>query len=131
MIRYLVQPRDRIFVKGYVFFLSLKTWGGDIGKNINQNLSGKYNQKPLDHANQSTTDAFKTVSKRAVQKAAEATDDSIGNKFVNKITKSLKTSQENISETVINEYDKEIPKERFYIYIYIKCFDNLRSIIKV
>ena len=105
--------------------------GGDIGKNINQNLSGKYNQKPLDHANQSTTDAFKTVSKRAVQKAAEATDDSIGNKFVNKITKSLKTSQENISETVINEYDKEIPKERFYIYIYIKCFDNLRSIIKV
>ena len=131
MTRYLVQPRD--LCKRLCFFSFAKNMGGDIGKNINQNLSGKYNQKPLDHANQSTTDAFKTVSKRAVQKAAEATDDSIGNKFVNKITKSLKTSQENISETVINEYDKEIPKERFYIYIYIyiKCFDNLRSIIKV
>ena len=47
-----------------------------------------------------------------------------------------KKSQQTNSETVTNENDKEIPKER-YIYIYIypkerqKIIDNLRSIIIV
>ena len=34
----------------------------------------------------STTDAIKTASKRAIQKAAEATGDFIGNKIADKIT---------------------------------------------
>ena len=34
----------------------------------------------------STTDAIKTTSKRAIQKAAEATGDLIGNKIPDKIT---------------------------------------------
>ena len=49
-----------------------------------------------------------------------------------------KKSQQTNSETVTNENDKEIPKERYiYIYIYIypkerqKIIDNLRSIIIV
>ena len=33
----------------------------NIGKNISKNESGKYSQKRVDHAKQSTTDAFKTV----------------------------------------------------------------------
>ena len=40
--------------------------GKNIGKNISKNLSGKYSKKPLDHARQSATDAFKTASKKAV-----------------------------------------------------------------
>ena len=36
-----------------------------------------------------------------------------GNKIANKITKVPKNSQENNSATVINEHDKEIPKERY------------------
>ena len=36
----------------------------------------------------------------------------IGNKVSNKITKISKNSQQTISETVTNEHDKEIPKER-------------------
>ena len=47
-----------------------------------------------------------------------------------KITKVSKNSQQNNSETVTNENDKEIPKER---YISLeerqKNIDNLRSII--
>ena len=43
-------------------------------------------QKLLDHAKQSATDAFKTTSKRVVQKAAEATGDLIGNNIAKKIT---------------------------------------------
>ena len=43
-------------------------------------MSGKYNQKLLDHAKQSATDVFKTASKRAIQKTAGATGDLNGNK---------------------------------------------------
>ena len=49
MMRYSVQPRDRIFVKGYGFFPFAKNMGKNIGKNISRNLSGKYSQKLLDH----------------------------------------------------------------------------------
>ena len=50
-----------------------------------------------------TTDAFKTVSKRAIQKTAEATGDLIGHKTGDKIAKVSKTSLQNNSETVTNE----------------------------
>ena len=42
----------------------------NVGKNVSKNLRGKYSQKLIDHAKQSATDAFKTVSKRAIQKIA-------------------------------------------------------------
>ena len=42
---------------------------------------------------------MKTVSKRAIQKTAEATDDLIGNKIADSITKVSKTSPQNNSET--------------------------------
>ena len=61
------------------------------------------------------------------QKTAEATGDLIGNEISEKITKKL---QQNNSETITIEHDKEIPKER-----YIspeerqKTIDNLRLLI--
>ena len=71
-MRYSVQPRDRIIVKGYEFLSFPKNTSKNIGKNISKNLSGKYSQKLLDHAKQSTTDAFKAASKGAIQKTTEA-----------------------------------------------------------
>ena len=44
-------------------------------------LSGKYSQKLLDHAKQSATDTFKTVSKWVIQKVAKETGDLTRNKF--------------------------------------------------
>ena len=61
-----VQPRDRIFVKGYGFLSFPKNMGKNIGKNIRKNLSSKYNQKIFYHAKKSSTDALKTASKRAI-----------------------------------------------------------------
>ena len=81
-------------------------------KNIGKNLNSKCGLKFLDHAKQSATDAIKTA-KRVIQKTVEATGDLIGNKFANKITKVLKNSQQNNLEAVVNENDKEIPKERY------------------
>ena len=81
-MRYSIEPKNRIFVKEYGFLSFTK----DMGKS----LSNKYGQKLLDSAKKSTTDAIKTVSKRAIQKTAEATGDMIGNKVADKITSVLK-----------------------------------------
>ena len=48
---------------------------------------------------QSATDALKTNSKRAIQEKAETNRALIGNRIVDIITKVLKNSQQNISET--------------------------------
>ena len=69
-------------------------------------------QNRSDHAKQSATDAFKTASKGAIQNTAEATGDLNGNSIANKIIKVSKNSQQNNSETVTNEHDQEIPKEK-------------------
>ena len=63
MTRYSVQPRDRIFVKGYGLLSFAKNMGKNIGKNISKNSSGKYSQKLVDHAKKSATDALKSSSK--------------------------------------------------------------------
>ena len=68
MIRYSVQSRYWIFVKGYRLLSFAKDMGKNIGKNISKHLSGKYGQKLLDHAKQSATDSIKTASKRVVRK---------------------------------------------------------------
>ena len=66
-----------------------------------KSLSNKYGQKLLDSAKKSTTDAIKTVSKRAIQKTAEATGDLIGNKIADKIRSvSKKLSNNNNNEDV-------------------------------
>ena len=59
------------------------------------------------------------------QKTAKETDDLIGNKIANRVAGVSKNSQPNNLETVTNEHDKEIPKERYiYIYIYIQKKDR-------
>ena len=77
-MRYSVEPRDRIYLKGYGFL--------SFAKNMSKSLSNKYGQKLLDSANKSTTGAIETASKRAIQKPAEAAGDLNGNKTADKIT---------------------------------------------
>ena len=57
-MRYSIEPRDIIYVKGYGFL--------SFAKNIGKNLSNKYGQKLLDSVEKSTTDAI-TISKKAIQ----------------------------------------------------------------
>ena len=72
-VRYSIEPRDRIYVKGSGFLSFAK------------NMSNKYGQKLFDTAKRSTTDVIKTASKRGIQKTAEATGGLIGNKIADKI----------------------------------------------
>ena len=105
-MRYSIEPRDRMFVKGYGVLSFAKNMHRHANK-VAKSLSNKYGQKLLDIAKKSTTDAIKTASKRAIQKTAEATGDLIGNKIANKISVSKKSTKEshNNDET---EEDMEI-----------------------
>ena len=76
-------------------------------------MSGKYSQERLDHAKESAADALKTTPKRVRQKTEEAAGDLIGNKTADKIIQVSRNSQQNNSETVTNENDNEISKERY------------------
>ena len=59
------------------------------------------------------TDELKTSSKAVIQKTAKESVDFIGNKIANRITKVSKNSQPNNSETVKNENDRKISKEKY------------------
>ena len=83
-MRYSIEPRDRIYVKGYGCL--------SFAKNMGKNLSNKYGQKLLDSTKISATDAMKTASKRAIQKTAEETGYLIGNKIADKMTSISKKS---------------------------------------
>ena len=121
-MRYSIEPRDKIYVKGYEFL--------SFAKNIGKNLSNKYGQELFDAAKKSTNNAIKIASERAVQNTAEATGDLIGNKIADKITS---ISKKPVKELPINDEDVKIttrkkrcisPEERQ------KIIDELRLIPK-
>ena len=57
-MRYSIEPRDRIYVKGYGFMSFAKNMGTHAAK-VGKNLSNKYSQRLLDTAKKSTTDAIR------------------------------------------------------------------------
>ena len=52
-MRYFIESRDRIYVKGYGF----------LSKNMGKNLSNRYGKKLLDSAKKSTADAINSIKK--------------------------------------------------------------------
>ena len=75
-------------------------------KNICKTLSNNNDQKLLD--------VIKTASKRAIQKAAEATSDLIGNKIADKTTSvSTKKAAKNDDANIEIKADVNVPKKRY------------------
>ena len=64
-MRYSIEPKDRIYVKGYGFLFFAKNMGRHAIK-FAKNLSSKYGQKRLDNAKKLITDAIKTASERGI-----------------------------------------------------------------
>ena len=75
-------------------------------------LSGKYNQKPLDHSKQSATDAFKTAPKRPIEKTAEKTD---GSKFPNRISNIPKKYNKIVQRQLQKRMTRKYPQNEIYI----------------
>ena len=88
-MRYSIEPIERRYVKGYGFL------------SFPRNLINKYGQKLADSAKKSATDAFNIASKRAIQKAAKATGDLIGNKIADKTTSYSKNQQMNHTQMIL------------------------------
>ena len=96
-MRYSIEPKDRIYVKGYGFMSFVRS------------MSNKHGKKLVDTAKKPATDAIKTASKRAIQKTAEATGELIGNKIADKITSvSKKKSNNNNNDVELAAYIKDI-----------------------
>ena len=106
-MRYSIEPRDRIYVKGYRFL--------SFAKNMGKNVSNKFSQKLLDGAKKSTTDAIETASKRAIQITAEATGNLIGNKIADKTTSVLKkkSTKELLNDGAEENVKRATPKKRY------------------
>ena len=100
-MRYSIKPRDRIYVKGYGFL--------SFSKNMGRNLSN--NTIKIDSAKESTTNAIKTASKKAIQNTAEATGELIDNKIPDKITSVWKTSAKTLQNDE-TDVERAIPKKR-------------------
>ena len=103
-MRYSLEPRDRVYVKGYGFM------------SFARSMSNKYGKKLVDTAKKSATDAIKTASKRAIQKTAEATGDLVGNKITDKINnvskKSTKISTKKLP-TIDGDEELITPQKRY------------------
>ena len=99
-MRYSTEPRDRVYVKGYVFM------------SFARSMSNKYGKKLVDTAKKSATDAIKTASKRAIQKTAEATGDLVCNKIADKITSVSKKSTKK-SPTIDKDAELTTPQKRY------------------
>ena len=97
-MRYSIEPRERRYLKCYVFL------------SFARSLNKKYSQKLADSAKKSATDPLKIAGKRAIQRTAEATGDLIGNKIADKITG---YSKKTANEAHSNDVSYEIPKERY------------------
>ena len=63
-MRYSVEPRNRIYVKGYGLL--------SFSKNIGTHLSNKYGQRLLDTTKKSTTDAIKLLQKKSHSKSSRS-----------------------------------------------------------
>ena len=117
-MRYSIDPKNRICVKGYGFL--------SFAKNMGKSSSNKYGQKILDSSKISTTDAIKTASKRAIQKTAEAIGDLIGNKIADKITKVSRKSNKKLLNDKTKKKDVEITTHKKKIPISRRNTTNYR-----
>ena len=57
-MRHSIEPKDKVYVKGYGFL--------SFAKNMGTRLSNKYDQIILDSTKKSTPDAIKTASKSVI-----------------------------------------------------------------
>ena len=110
-MRYSIEPKNRIYVKGYGFL--------SFAKKMGTNWSNRYDQKLRDSPKKSTTDAIKSASKRAIKKKPEATGYLIGKKIADKITNFSKNPSKKLNSVELHSQNNKandewkIPKERY------------------
>ena len=70
---------------------------------MTKRLSSKYGQKFLETTKKSRNDALNIVSKKTIHKAAETTNDLVGNNIAEKITRAATKNPKNLMVVQIDE----------------------------
>ena len=100
-MRYSIEPRNRIYVKGYGFMSFARSMSNLSGKNL------------VDTAKKSATDAIKNASKRAIQKTGDATGDLVGNKIADKIKSISKKKSDNNNNNINDDVELKTSQKRY------------------
>ena len=119
-----ISPTNHIYTETFRSELSyIEVWILDffldygffsLRKRCAKSISSKYGLKLIDITKKSATDTLETASKKAIQKTAEATENLIGNKIAEKITKVASTREDQKNSTQPTGISKEryIPPEK-------------------
>ena len=90
-MRYLIEPRERRYVKGYGFW------------SFARNFSDKYSKSLMDKGIHVSKTFAKTACKKILKETAKATGDLIGNKIADKITSASKKSHDEVNYEILKE----------------------------
>ena len=87
-MRYSIEPRDRIYVKGYGFLSFAKNIGKTWAKACEVSMGKRFLMQQISRQQM----PLRLTLKRAIQKIVEATVDLVGNKIAEKIAKATTES---------------------------------------
>ena len=120
IMRYSLEPSYRKYVHGNGFMSFAKNVGNKYGKkllnksiDVGKNMSNKYSKKILDKSIDAGKGFAKIAGKKVLTKSAEATGEMIGNKIVDRITRSSRNKAEKEDDRIMEETQKIfIPPEK-------------------
>ena len=130
-MRYSLEPIYRKYVHGHGFMSFAKNIGNKYGKkllnksiDVGKNMSNKYSRKILDKSIGAGKDFAKIVGKKVLTKSAEATEEMIGNKIADRITRSSRNKAQKEDDRIMEEAQELIipPEKREQIIRDLKLF---------
>ena len=130
-MRYSLEPHYRRYVQGQGFISFRRNIGNKYGRkifdkslDIGKSMKNKYGKKILDNSLSAGKDFAKIAGKKVLTKSAEATGDLIGNKIVNRITKSATNKEQKEDDRIMEETQEIIipPEKREQIFRDLKLF---------
>ena len=116
---YSLEPSYRRYVQGQGFVSFAKNIGNKYGKKIfdrsidvSKSMKKKYGKKILHNSLSAGKDFAKIAGKKVLTKSAEGTDDLIGNKIADRITKSNRNKEQKEDDRIMEETEElVIPPE--------------------
>ena len=139
-MRYSLEPHYRRYVQGQGFMSFAKNIGNKYGKSVissknvkkifdksldvGKSMKKKYGKKILDNGFSAGKDFAKIAGRKVLNKSAEATDDLIGNKIADRITKSARNKEQKEDDRIMEETQEVIipPEKREQITKDLKLF---------
>ena len=109
-MRYSLEPSYRRYVQGQGLMSFAKNIGNKYDRKIfdksidfSKKMSNKYGRKILDKRMGAGKDFAKIAGKKVLSKSAEATEDMIGNKIADRITKSSRNKAQKQDDRIMNK----------------------------